>query len=84
MSWVMAPADGDVDGAMLGDAAVGDDGAVVGAPVGAAVGDAAPEQAAIASASAGTSKVMDRFMSDASLQGLDRGADLVRLGSRSI
>src|SRR6478752_2261364 len=62
MSWAMASAE--AEGATLGDAAVVAAGLGVDAPVGAALGDAAAEQAAIAIASAGTRRVMDRFMTD--------------------
>jgi hypothetical protein len=54
----------EAEGAALGDVAVVDAGLGVDAPVGVALGDAAAEQAAIASASAGTRKAMDRFMTD--------------------
>ncbi|MFL5712429.1 MAG: hypothetical protein ACJ77W_11185 [Chloroflexota bacterium] len=50
----------DAEGAVLG-AAVGA-AVTVGAAVGAALGDAALEHAAIAMASAGTRRAMDRFM----------------------
>jgi hypothetical protein len=52
MSSAMAAAE--AEGALLGAAAV----------VGTALGDAAAEQAAIAIASAGTRRVMDRFMTE--------------------
>jgi hypothetical protein len=61
----------DAEGAVLGAAVV----VVVGAglwveaAVGTALGDAAAEQAAIAIASAGTRRVMDRFMTDDFLSG---------------
>jgi len=54
----------DAEGATLGDAAVVDAGLGVDAGVGAVVGVAAAEQPAIASASAGTRRTMDRFMTD--------------------
>jgi hypothetical protein len=54
----------EAEGSRLGDAAVADAGLGVGAPVGAALGDSAVEQAAIARASAGTRRVMDRFTTD--------------------
>ena len=54
----------EAEGAALADAAVVDAGLGVDAPVGVALGDAAAEQAAIAIASAGTRKAMDRFMTD--------------------
>jgi hypothetical protein len=54
----------DAEGAVLGDAAAVDAGLGVDAPVGDSLGDAAVEQAAIAIASAGTRRVMDRFMTD--------------------
>ena len=69
MSLAMAAAE--AEGASLGDAAVVGAGLDVVAPVGDAVGDAAEEQAAIAIASAGTRKAMDRFMTVASLRALD-------------
>jgi hypothetical protein len=72
----MAAVDGDVegdeDGAVLGDAAVVGD-AVGDATLGAAVDDEPVEQAAIASASAGTRRVMDRFMADGFPSGSGRG-----------
>jgi hypothetical protein len=60
MSLVVAAVE--ADGAALGDAAVV--GVGLGATVGDALGDAAGEHAAIAIASAGTRRVMDRFMTD--------------------
>jgi hypothetical protein len=54
----------DAEGAVLGAAVVVEAGLGVGAPVGAVIGDAAVEQAAIAMASAGTRRVMDRFMTE--------------------
>jgi len=54
----------DAEGAMLGDAAAVAAGVAVGAVVGAALGEAALEQAAIAMASAGTRRAMDRFMTE--------------------
>src|SRR5664279_1818749 len=62
MSLAMAAAD--AEGAMLGDAAAVAAGVAVGAVVGAALGEAALEQAAIAMASAGTRRAMDRFMTE--------------------
>jgi hypothetical protein len=53
----------DAEGIALGAAAVAA-GLGVDAPVGAALGDAVAEQAAIAIASAGTRRAMDRFMTD--------------------
>lgn len=49
---------------MLGAAVVVGAGVAVGAVVGAALGEAALEQAAIAMASAGTRRAMDRFMTE--------------------
>jgi len=73
------------EGAMLGDAAVVDAGLGVDAPVGVALGDAAAEQAAIAIASAGTRRAMDRFMTETSLQALvDVVSGQVDSSSRSI
>jgi len=55
----------EAEGAMLGDAAVVGAAVAVGAVVGAALGEAALlEQAAIAMASAGTRRAMERFMTD--------------------
>jgi hypothetical protein len=55
----------EAEGAMLGDAAaVVGAGVAVGAVVGDALGEAALEQAAIAMASAGTRRAMDRFMTE--------------------
>ena len=63
MSLAMAAAE--AEGAMLGDAAaVVGTGVAVGAVVGDALGEAALEQAAIAMASAGTRRAMDRFMTE--------------------
>jgi len=67
----------EAEGAMLGDAAVVDAGLGVDAPVGDALGDAAAEQAAIAIASAGTRRVMDRFMTDDFLSGSGWVSDLL-------
>jgi hypothetical protein len=52
----------DAEGAVLGAAAVVGAAVAVGAVVGDALGEAAPEQAAIAIASAGKRRAMDRFM----------------------
>jgi hypothetical protein len=75
----------EAEGAMLGDAAVADAELGVDAPVGDALGDAA-EQAAIASASAGTRRAMDRFMTDdfPSGSGLDVVLGLAGSSSRII
>jgi len=54
----------DAEGAVLGAAVVLEAGLGVDTGVGAVLGDAAAEQAAIAIASAGTRRVMDRFMTD--------------------
>jgi hypothetical protein len=54
----------DAEGAVLGEVAVVGAGVAVGAVVGAVLGEAAAEQAAIAIASAGTRRAMDRFMTD--------------------
>ena len=62
MSLAMAAAD--TEGAVLGAVEVVGTGVAVGAVVGAALGEAALEQAAIAMASAGTRRAMDRFMTE--------------------
>jgi hypothetical protein len=62
MSFAMAAVE--AEGATLWDAVAVGAGLAVAAPVGAALGEAAVEQAAIAMASAGTRRVMDRFMTD--------------------
>ena len=73
MSVAMAAAEG--EGAALGAAAVVDAGLGTGASAGDALGAAAVEQAAIAMASAGTRRTMDRFMTDDFPSGF--GLDLV-------
>ena len=62
MSLDMAAAE--AEGSALGDAAGVAAGLGVGATVASGLGDAAVEQAAIAMASAGRSRAMDRFMTD--------------------
>jgi hypothetical protein len=59
-----ADAEGAVEGAMLGAAALAGAGLGEDAGVGAVLGDAAVEHAAIAIASAGPRRAMDRFMTD--------------------
>src|SRR6478735_2184077 len=60
MSLAMVAAE--AEGALLGTGAVAGAAVGVGAVVGATVGEAAAEQAAMAMASAGTRRAMDRFM----------------------
>jgi hypothetical protein len=59
-----ADAEGAVEGAVLGAAALAGAGLGEDAGVGAVLGDAAVEHAAIAIASAGPRRAMDRFMTD--------------------
>jgi hypothetical protein len=81
MSLGMAAAD--AEGIVLGVAATVGAAVGVGAVVGAALGDAALEQAAIAMASAGTRRAMDRFMTGDVPSGFGQGVvgpGLTRLG----
>jgi hypothetical protein len=64
MSLIMAAADAEGEGVVLRAAALAEAGLGVDTGVGAALGDAAVEHAAIAIASAGPRRAMDRFMTD--------------------
>jgi hypothetical protein len=66
----------DAEGMALGAAAAVAAGLGVDAAVGTALGDAAAEQAAIAIASTGTRRAMDRFMIDDSTSGIGWVSDL--------